>query len=300
MTVITNSVNETHAGPSPRQQAGRPRKVHSRKTWESVLRIVICLAVPLTFLVSWEWAGQAKALANGLFPPISTGFFALIDWIFNGSGENGLVPQSIYSGTWVEHVGASITRILAGFGIGAILAVTLGISGGVSSLVRGAVDPMISSIRPISITAWVPLTLVIFGIGNSPAIFLTALASFFPIYVNTLDGARSVSLQLIRAAEMLGANRREVITRVVLPAALPSIVTGLRVAIAIAWTTVVIAEMLGAKSGLGYVLIDSYNQFRFDYVIAGMISLGAMGFLTEKGLKLLFAHPLRWVSKSAR
>lgn len=283
------------------QDAGhRKRPARNRKAGGTIWRLLICLAVPLTFLLAWEWAGQAKALANGLFPPISTGFFAFLDWIFNQSGEDGLVPQSIYSGSWLTHVGASLSRILTGFGIGAVLAVILGISGGVSSLVRGAVDPMISSIRPISITAWVPLTLVIFGIGNSPAIFLTALASFFPIYVNTLDGAKSVSLQLIRAAEMLGANRREVITRVVLPAALPSIVTGLRVAIAIAWTTVVIAEMLGAKSGLGYVLIDSYNQFRFDYVIAGMISLGAMGFLTEKGLKLLFAHPLRWVSKSAR
>lgn len=299
MTMMSRTTKDkTPAGPDTAASDRRNPARGGAKT--SPWRYLIYLAVPLLFVLSWEWAGQAKALANGLFPPISTGFFALLDWIFNQSSDDGLVPNSIYSGTWISHVGASISRILSGFGIGAALAIILGISGGVSSLVRGAVDPLISAVRPISITAWVPLTLVIFGIGNNPAIFLTALASFFPIYVNTLDGAKSVSLQLIRAAEMLGATRREVIMRVVLPAALPSIVTGLRVAIAIAWTTVVIAEMLGAKSGLGYVLIDSYNQFRFDYVIAGMISLGAMGYLTEKGLKMAFGHPLRWVSKSAR
>lgn len=102
--------------------------------------------------------------------------------------------------------------------------------------------------------------------------FLTALATFFPVYINTLSGARYVDVGMIRAARMLGATRGEVIGKVVLPAALPSIAVGLRVAAAIAWTTVVIAEILGAKSGLGYVLIDSYNQFRFDYVIAAMIS----------------------------
>jgi len=104
---------------------------------------------------------------------------------------------------------------------------------------------------------------------------------------------------MIQAARMLGATRAEVIRKVVVPAALPSIAVGLRVAAAIAWTTVVIAEILGAKSGIGYVLIDSYNQFRFDYVIAAMTSLGACGFLTDRLVQLAFAPSLHWVSKSA-
>lgn len=234
--------------------------------------------MPLVVLALWEYAGRQRLLADGLFPPATKATAALLVWIA-GSGTTGdLVPASIYSGTWSEHVGASLVRILTGYLIGSALAVVLGLAGGVSLLARRALDPTINAIRPISITAWVPLALVLFGIGDRPAVFLTALATFFPVYINTLSGARYVDVGMIRAARMLGATRGEVIGKVVLPAALPSIAVGLRVAAAIAWTTVVIAEILGAKSGLGYVLIDSYNQFRFDYVIAAMISLGACGF----------------------
>jgi ABC-type nitrate/sulfonate/bicarbonate transport system permease component len=255
--------------------------------------------LPLFVLVLWEYAGRERLLADGLLPPASTAVAALFDWIAGSGDGDGLVPSSIYSGTWLEHVSASLARILAGYSIGSVLAVALGVAGGVFVLARRAFDPTINAIRPISITAWVPLALVLFGIGNQPAIFLTALATFFPVYVNALSGARYVEHRMIRAARMLGATRAEVIRKVVLPAALPSIAVGLRVAAAIAWTTVVIAEILGAKSGLGYVLIDSYNQFRFDYVIAAMISLGACGFLTDRLVQLAFARPLRWVSKSA-
>jgi NitT/TauT family transport system permease protein len=252
--------------------------------------------LPLVFLGVWEYAGRARLLADGLRPPASTAILALVDWI---TDMGDLVPASIYSGTWLEHVGASLARILTGYAIGSVLAVILGVAGGVFVVARRAVDPTINAIRPILITAWVPLALVLFGIGNRPAIFLTALATFFPVYVNALSGARYVEERMIRAARMLGATQSEVIRKLVHPAALPSIAVELRVAAAIAWTTVVIAEILGAKSGIGYVLIDSYNQFRFDYVIAAMVSLGACGFVTDRLVQLAFAKPLRWVSKSA-
>jgi len=132
--------------------------------------------LPLAFLGAWEYAGRAHLLADGLLPPASTAVGALVDWI-TGSG---LVPASIYSGTWLDHVGASVARILTGYAIGSVLAVVLGVAGGVFVVARRAVDPTINAIRPISITAWVPLALVLFGIGNQPAIFLTALATFFP------------------------------------------------------------------------------------------------------------------------
>ncbi len=263
------------------------------------MRRLVPLILPVVVLAVWEYAGRRKLLADGLFPPASTSAAALLDWIA-GDGKHELgVPPSIYSGTWARHVGASLARILTGYLLGSVLAIGLGMAGGVWSLARRAVDPTINAIRPISITAWVPLALVLFGIGSEPAIFLTALATFFPVYVNTLSGARDVEVRLVRAARMLGATGGEVIRRVILPAALPQIVVGLRVAAAIAWTTVVIAEILGAKSGLGYVLIDSYNQFRFDYVIAAMASLGACGYLTDRLVDLAFARPLRWVRRGA-
>lgn len=271
------------------------RRTPTRRTGRWLGHRVVPFVLPLVVVALWEYAGRERLLADGLLPPASTAVAALYDWI-TGSGP---VPTSIYSGTWFSHVGASLARILAGYSIGCVLAVALGVAGGVFVLARRAFDPAINAIRPISITAWVPLALVLFGIGNQPAIFLTALATFFPVYVNALSGARYVEQRMIRAARMLGATKAEVIRKVILPAALPAIAVGLRVAAAIAWTTVVIAEILGAKSGLGYVLIDSYNQFRFDYVIAAMISLGACGFLTDRLVQLAFARPLRWVSKSA-
>ncbi|MCQ0009101.1 ABC transporter permease [Actinomadura madurae] len=290
----TNSTPETGTVPPP--ESNRPGRLAVTRR---VTRGLIPILVPLVVLALWEYAGRQRLLADGLFPPATKAAAALLVWIAGSGTTDDLVPASIYSGTWSEHVGASLVRILTGYLIGSALAVVLGLAGGVSLLARRALDPTINAIRPISITAWVPLALVLFGIGDRPAVFLTALATFFPVYINTLSGARYVDVGMIRAARMLGATRGEVIGKVVLPAALPSIAVGLRVAAAIAWTTVVIAEILGAKSGLGYVLIDSYNQFRFDYVIAAMISLGACGFLTDRLVQLAFARPLRWIGDRA-
>ncbi len=262
-------------------------------------RALLSLALPVVVLAAWQIAAEHRLIANGVFPPPSVAVAALVNWIF-GAGTLPLSPPSPYDGTWLVQVGASAWRILAGFAIGSTIGVLFGLFAGVSLLVRRAVDPTINSIRPISVTAWIPLTLIFFGIGSKPAIFLTALATFFPVYINSLDGARLAEGKLVRAALMLGANRRQVLLRVTIPAALPSIAVGLRVAAAISWTTVVVAEMLGAKSGLGFVLMDCYNQFRFDYVVAAMISLGACGFATDKLLLLLFSRPLRWVHQGAR
>jgi NitT/TauT family transport system permease protein len=251
-------------------------------------------------LALWQWAGQSKLIAGGLFPPPTRAIAALIDWMFGPGAAGTIAPPSPYDGTWLSHVAASVARIFAGYVIGSLFGIAFGLFAGVSLTVRKLIDPTINAIRPISVTAWIPLTLIFFGIGSKPAIFLTALATFFPVYINSLSGAQFAEGKLLRAALMLGANRGQILVRVTLPAALPNIAVGLRVAAAIAWTTVVVAEILGAKSGLGFILMDSYNQFRFDYIVAAMISLGACGFFTDKLLQLLFAKPLRWVEHGAR
>ncbi|PXY37000.1 hypothetical protein BA062_14940 [Prauserella flavalba] len=257
-------------------------------------RFVLPFVVPVIVLAIWEYVGREQLLADGLFPAASTCVMALLDWLFGWQVSDAFTPSAIYSGTWLVHMGASVFRILIGYGIGSLLAIALGLLSGASSIGRSLVDPTVSAIRPISVTGWIPLALLLFGIGDSPAIFLTALATFFPVYVNTVSGVRLADANLVRAAAMLGASKRKILIRVTLPAASPSIVTGLRVASGIAWTTVVVAEILGAKSGLGYVLIDSYNQFRLDYVIAAMISLGACGYLTDRLVQWVFADSLRW------
>ncbi|MEV0618417.1 ABC transporter permease [Nonomuraea sp. NPDC050404] len=261
-------------------------------------RVVLPLVVPLIVIAIWEYVGRQRLLADGLFPAASASLAALLDWLFGWRIMDGFTPSPVYSGTWLAHMGSSVFRILLGYGIGSALAIALGLLSGASATGRRLVDPTVSAIRPISVTGWIPLALLLFGIGDSPAIFLTALATFFPVYVNTLSGVRLADGNLVRAAAMLGASKRRILIRVTLPAAAPNIVTGLRVASGIAWTTVVVAEILGAKSGLGYVLIDSYNQFRLDYVIAAMASLGACGFLTDRLVQWIFADSLRWSRSS--
>lgn len=268
----------------------RSRRRRSLPLW---WRLVLPLLVPALVLGVWQYVGSRDMLANGLFPSVTDSLEALSLWVF---GEKG---TDFYAGQWLSALVASIGRVLVGYVIGTALGIVLGLLAGVSQQVRRAFDPMINAIRPISVTAWVPMALILFGIGNKPAVFLTALATFFPIFVNTLSGARYSEGKLVDAAAMLGANRWQSLVRVTLPATLPSIAVSMRVAAAIAWTTVVVAEMLGAKSGLGYTLMLAYSQFRFDFVVAAMISVGLCGFLTDKILEHGLERRLKWVVGNA-
>ena len=143
-------------------------------------------------------------------------------------------------------------------------------------------------------TAWVPLSLVFFGFGFKGALFLVALGSFFPIVVNTIEGVRGANRMLVRVGRMLGANRFQLLTLFILPASLPSIFVGLRVGIGISWVLVIVAELLSVKSGIGYTLLDAYSFNRYDVVIAAMILLGVMGFLSDRIVVAVAAVLLRW------
>ncbi len=246
---------------------------------------------PLVFLLIWELVGRAGVLGNGMFPPFTQTIAALGNWMF-GIGD----VSPAYESTWLKHVGVSSFRILIGFTIGASLGVILGILVGRFMPMSKLLDPLVNALRPISVTAWVPISLLLFGTGDQPAFFLTALATFFPVYVNAVDGDHYADESYMRAARMLGASERQVLFRVVVPAALPSIFTGLKVAMAISWTTVVIVEALGAKSGVGYVLMDTYNQFLFAYVIAAMITIGLLGSGCNYIISLCGRPLLRWVN----
>lgn len=285
----------TTSAPAHSKPMARPGSRLLARWTDRVRGVGLSLALPVIVAVIWEAAGRQELIADGLFPPLSQCVAALADWLFGWRvAVDGFVPSDVYSATWLIHVGASVGRIIAGYLLGALLAIGLGVLAGVSRTGRRIFDPTINAIRPISVTGWIPLALIFFGIGDKPAIFLTALATFFPVYVNSYAGVRRVDDGLTRAAAMLGASRAQIVRKIVLPAAAPSIVTGLRVASGIAWTCVVVAEILGAKSGVGYVLIDTYNQFRFDYVIAAMATLGVCGYLTDRLVQWVFADALRW------
>jgi ABC-type nitrate/sulfonate/bicarbonate transport system permease component len=257
-------------------------------------RVVIGLIFPALVVALWQYVGQNEMLARGLFPSFTKSLGAFWDFI---SGDLGTSP---YSGHWLVNVGASFQRIMIGYVIGSIAGIALGLMVGFYPTLRDAIHPTVNAIRPVSITAWIPLALIILGIGDKPAYFLTALATFFPVYINSMLGASYADGGLVRAAQMLGASRGRILRSVTLPAAMPSIAAGLRVALALAWTTVVVAEMLGARSGIGYVLIDSYSQFRLDYVIACMFTLGLLGAVSDRILGWLLQSRLRWAAVNAK
>jgi NitT/TauT family transport system permease protein len=244
---------------------------------------------PLGALVLWQGAVETGLVRANVIPGPVEVVTIWWDLITGATGD-----ASRYSGTWTGHAFASIWRVFAGFAWGAALGVVLGLLIGLWRGVERAIDPSIQVLRNIPVTAWVPLSLVFFGIGNPPAIFLIGLGAFFPTVVNTTHGVRQLNVTLYKAARMMGANERELIVRVILPSALPSVMTGVRLSMGIAWVLVVVAEILAVRSGLGYLLNDAYQFYRNDVVIASMLSIGILGFLSDRLVVLARDWLLAW------
>jgi NitT/TauT family transport system permease protein len=199
-----------------------------------------------------------------------------------------------YSGTWGLYVLMSLERVAAGFAIASVTGISLGVLIGWYSAVEDLFDGVINFLRAVPMTAWVPFAVFIFGIHESAAIFLIAFGSFFPIVVNVAAGARQTPRILIRAARMLGTPPRKLLVRVVLPAALPSIFTGLRVGLGLAWVLVIVAEMLAVQGGLGYALWSAYQFSRLDLILAAIVSVGGLGLISDRLISLLAQRVLRW------
>ncbi len=250
----------------------------------------LTVLVPLALLCLWEAAGAAGLLPTGLIPTPTMVVRAWYVWAF-GPDTGGF---NAYSGTWFEVVGNSAQRVVLGYVLAVLLAVPTGILIGWSNLVAKLVDPTLQSLRPIPITAWLPFSIALFGIKDYGAIFLICLGAFYPILINSTHGARSLDLNLHRAALMMGASSRTILFRVVLPNALPAIFAGMRIGAGIAWSAVIVAELVAVKSGLGYVLWDAYYIGRMDIVVADMASIGLFGFLTDCLLILLQKRLVRW------
>lgn len=256
----------------------------------SLRRSVLAGLLPLFLILLWQASGIKGAIAGGALPTPDRVWTAWTQWAF-GTPTFGLNP---YIGTWAENLLFSAQRVIYGFGLAILIGVPIGILIGWSKLASALVDPTIQWLRPVPITAWLPISIALFGIRDFGAIFLITIGAFYPIVINATQGARDVEKNWIRAALMMGADRRAILARVVLPAALPSIFTGLRIGLGIAWTAVIVSEMVAVKSGLGYVLWDAYYVGRMDIVIADMVSIGLMGFLSDRFIVALESLALRW------
>jgi len=247
------------------------------------------LVVPALLIAGWEAFARSGVLPPALLPAPSAVLHALGDWVF-GFDET----TQIYSGHWLRDALASALRVFGGFALASLLGILAGIAIGWSRLFEKTLEPTLQMLRPIPPVSWIPLAIIWFGIADKPAIFLVFLGAFFPVLMNSIHGVKTVDHNLVRAGAMMGANGRQILTDIVLPAALPSIFAGLRIAVGSAWMLTVTAEMVAVKSGLGYVLWDSYYFLRYDIVLAAMISIGLLGYLSDLALKAIMARTLRW------
>jgi len=247
------------------------------------------IAVLASLVAAWHFAVVVGQAGGGFIPAPGAVVRALLIWIGLPIGEGGQ-----YAGTWAPAAMASTGRVFAGFLAAAALAIPLGILIGRYRIAADILDPVIQLLRPVPVSAWVPFSMVFFGIKPAAAIFLVAIGTFFPIVLNTIAGARHVSDLHLRSAAMLGASRWRTLTHVILFAAMPSILTGLRVGMGLAWVLVIVAEMVAVKSGLGYELWNSYYYSRMDIIVAVMVSIGVFGFLSDQLILLISRRLLAW------
>ena len=262
-------------------------------TRKRLWRLARRMALPAAILIAWEAVTAAGWVSSASLPsPVSVAI-AWWDWIF---GPRQTLAW--YSGTWGVYVLMSLERVAAGFAIASVTGVALGVLIGWYAVIDDLCDGLINFLRAVPMTAWVPFAVFIFGIHESAAIFLIAFGSFFPIVVNAAAGARQTPRILIRAARMLGTPPRRLLVRVVLPASLPSIFTGLRVGLGLAWVLVIVAEMLAVQGGLGYALWSAYQFSRLDLILAAIASVGGLGLVSDRIISLLAQRVLRWQSGS--
>ncbi len=212
--------------------------------------------------------------------------------------EFGILMRQGYVGTPLyEHIGASLMRTLVGFSAAVICGIPVGLLIGRVKLLEAASAPWFAFLRPIPAIAFVPLVILWFGIGEFSKISVIFFSSFLYITVCTVAGVKSVPVQLLRAGYSLGALDRKSFLYVVLPAALPQIMTGVRIGSAISWTLVVAAELVAAQKGLGYMIMDASTFFRVKDVYVGLIVIGIIGFLLEGTIGLVEDRVVHWRGK---
>lgn len=262
------------------EEAGTDIVQPRRSTLSRVVlsRTFLSISGPVVLLVVWEVS--ARLHDNLLLPPASTVFQTLWEITRDGTlGSNAL---------------ASLGRVASGFVCAALVGIPVGLVMGYYRVIEWSLSGIVNGLRPIPVAAWVPLSIILMGIGEKPAVFLVFLGTVWPILLNTIQGVRTVPKHLLWAALTMGAKPPQIFARVILPAALPSILTGLRVGVGTAFTCVIVAELIAVRSGLGYLVTEARMLVRSDLVIAGMIAIGAVGFLLDWVVSRTLGMALRW------
>jgi sulfonate transport system permease protein len=245
-----------------------------------VRRRLLALALPAALVVLWALAtsvGGVKVYQLASPADVAREVAAL--------AKSGLL--------W-SNVGASALRVAAGFGIASLVAIVLGTAVGLSRRTESLLDPTLQAVRAVPSLAWVPLLLLWLGIGETAKITLIAIGAFFPIYVNLVAGIRGVDRKLIEVARVLGIHGFDLARRVVLPAALPSLLVGARIGLTQAWLFLVAAELLASTRGLGFMLTEGQQISRTDEILTAILLLALCGKLSESAMRALEKRWLHW------
>jgi len=268
-----------------------------RSAVKLIRQIIRSTIIPVALLVGWELLSRKQVFNPQSLPAPTQVFFR---WIAYARPLEPFDPTQmsyfmwLFSGELPHDLLATFLRVLVGFLIGATLAILLGLLMGNFERIHLLFNALIQILRPIPPIAYVPLSILWFGLGNPPAYFLISLGAFFPVLMNTISGVRNVDAIYIRAARNLGAGKTTLFVRVIVPASLPHILTGLRVGIGVAFICVIVAEMIAVNNGLGYRIIEAREYFWSDKIIAGMITIGLLGLAIDTVMSRINNYLLRW------
>lgn len=251
-----------------------------------MFRALLPWMIPVGLVLVWVAMSQTGIFPGYLIPHPMDIMKMCYSYMFHDLGS------SPYAGRFVTDASASAVRVSVGFTSAILFGLPLGILSGRLTLVNALLNNVVNGLRAVPGITWLPLAMVWFGIGTSTTVFLVALAAFFPIYVNAAAGARQINPLLLQAGAMMGVKRLRGTFRILLPGAMPHIVTGLRLGLGISWAYLVLGELTGVPNGLGAVIMDARMLGRVDMIVVGMMLIAVIGRLSDRllsgGLKLCF------------
>lgn len=260
----------------------------NEKVKDNILSVICAITSIGAFLLFWWWSTHYTDLSKLLPDPIVV-LKATYGYCVGIVGKISLLM----------HMLNSLRRVMIGFCLGSLVGVALGLLMGRYLLARAIFNPIFRFIRPIPPIAWIPISIIWFGLGEEAKIFLIFLAAFANTTLNAMIGAMNVDPEVINAARMLGAKERQVFTTIVIPASVPAIFAGLQVGISSAWASVVAAEMIKAENGLGWIIQAGMDNNNMTQILAGIIMIGVVGFLLAYIMRKAEGVMCRW-NKSAR
>ncbi|VTU22123.1 Putative aliphatic sulfonates transport permease protein SsuC [Variovorax sp. SRS16] len=246
--------------------------------------LTISTLAVIVLALAWQIVSTSGWIPQGYLPSPAELFRETVVLVREGYKDASL---------W-QHIEISLYRTLAGFALGVLFGVPLGLLTGFSRVGGAIASPIMAFVRPIPPIAFIPMVVLYFGLGEVGKVILIFWTSFNYVHVNAHAGAANVPIAYLRAAKSLGLTRFQLFTRIVFPASIPQIFTGLKVAMALSWAVVVAAELTGAQSGLGYMIADAALTFRIPVVFIGIALIGAIGLLLNLFLNLLESRLVHW------